>query len=391
MTQLRHRPILHFIDTTGPGGGETVFLQVANGLRARGWPARVVLVGPGWVQDRAVELELPVETVVTKGRFDFGYLVQLSRMVRERDVQLVHAHLFSPTVYMSAIGAALRVPVVATFHGASDITSGGIIRRMKYWLIRSHARVVCVSESLSRQAVANARLRPDRLSVIHNGVDTERFRAADGSQARRELCAADSTYLVGAIGNIRDAKDYPTLIRAAAILAQDSTFAFAVAGERTEPLFSQLCELRDRMGLRDRMVFLGFRDDAAALINAFDTMVISSSTEGFSLAAVQAMAAGTPVVATRSGGPEDIITDGHDGLLVPTNDPPALANAVRRLRDDVRLREAIARNGRATAERRFSLDAMLDGYERLYRELLNPAGSARSRQPDTAVAPDVFG
>lgn len=384
-------PVLHFIDTTGPGGGETVFLQVADGLRVRGWPGRVVLVGPGWVRDQAVALDLPIEMVATSGRFDLGYLTQLDNIVRKRNVQLIHAHLFSPAVYASLIGAWARVPVVATLHGASDVVPGGMLRRIKYRLVSRYASIVCVSESLSRQAVADAQLGSGRLSVIHNGVDTERFRAADGNQARRELCAADSTYLVGAIGNIRDAKDYPTLIRAAAILAQDSTFAFAVAGERTEPLFSQLCELRDRMGLRDRMVFLGFRDDAPALINAFDTMVISSSTEGFSLAAVQAMAAGTPVVATRSGGPEEIITDGHDGLLVPTNDPPALATAIRRLRDDVRLREAIAHNGRTTAERRFSLDAMLDGYEHLYRELLNSAGPARSRRPDITFARDTSG
>src|SRR5690606_28853285 len=127
--------VLHFIDTTGPGGAETIFLQVASGLRERGWPGRVVLIGPGWVEDRARELGLPLDVVPTSGRWDVRYLMRLGSLVRRHGIGLIHAHLFSPALYASVIGAGLGVPVVATMHGASDIEPQGRAWRSRYALI----------------------------------------------------------------------------------------------------------------------------------------------------------------------------------------------------------------------------------------------------------------
>src|SRR5690606_25498155 len=122
--------------------------------------------------------------------------------------------------------------------------------------------------------------------------------------------------------------------RAAAHLSPDQRLAFAVVGQRTEPLHEELCALRDSLGLRDRVAFWGFREDAPEVMAAFDVLAISSKSEGFSLAAVQAMAAGTPVVATRSGGPEEILTDGVDGILVERRSPEALAYGIRTILED---------------------------------------------------------
>ncbi len=365
--------VLHFIDTTGPGGAETVFLQLAAGLRDRGWPPRTVLTGPGWVLDAVRELELPVDVVETRGRFDTAYIRALHRLVREHRVGLIHAHLFSPAVYASLVGALARVPVVATFHGASDASCDGLGRRLRYRLIDRNARVVCVSEPLKALLQSLAPVRAERLDVIPNGVDIRAFATGDGRSVREEHGVGDQDILVGALGNVRAAKDFHTLLRAAAELQDDRRLHFAIVGERTEPLHGQLVELRDRLGLSDRLSFWGFRSDVPDVMAAFDILAISSSSEGFSLAAIQAMAAGTPVVATRSGGPEQIMTDGVDGLLVPTRSPVDLAAAIRRLVAEPALGTHLANAARTTARERFSLSAMLDGYHELYLELVDPA------------------
>lgn len=378
--------VLHFIDTTGPGGAETVFLQLAAGLRDRGWPARTVVVGPGWVLDRIRQLELPVDVIRTRGSLDVAYLQRLSDIVRERRIALIQSHLYSPAVYASAVGLWTRTPVVATFHGASDVMTRGLGAWLRYGLIARRTRVVCVSESLRAALAATRRFRVDRLHLICNGVDVARFGRGDGTALRSAHGIASNTVLVGALGNVRPAKDYATLLRAAAVLSGDPRFQFAIVGERTQPLYGELLRLRESLGLTDRVHFWGFREDVAEVVSAFDMLAISSRTEGFSLAAIQAMAAGKPVVATRCGGPEGIITDGVDGMLVPVGSPDALASALRTLADTPGDAARIAGSARRTVRDRFSLAAMLDRYEELYDELTAGGRSQPSTTSGTSVA-----
>ena len=363
------RRVLHFIDTTGPGGAETVFLETASGLRERGWDPHTVAVGPGWVLDSIRRRNLPVTLLETSGRMDLRYALGIRSAARAHGASLIHAHLFSPAVYASLVGATTGIPVVASFHGDSDAEDGGWTRRLRYRLIDRNATVVCVSEALRSRLASLNMVRAERIRVIHNGVDVKSFSAATGRDVRREYDIDEDTILVGAVGNVRPAKDYGTLLRAAAALASDRRYLFAIAGERTDPLFSELIALRDQLNLSDRVSFWGFREDIADVIAAFDVMVISSESEGFSLAAIQAMAAGTPVVATRSGGPEGIMTHEADGLLVPVGDAAALAAAVQRVIEDRSLRDRLTGRARSTVAQRFSMAAMLDGYEDLYCDL----------------------
>lgn len=362
--------VLHLIDTTGPGGAETVFLQVAAGLVTRGWNSRMVVLGAGWVLDRVHELELPVDVVETRGHLDRRYLMALRSIVRRHRIQLIHAHLFSPAVYASAVGLMTGTPVIATFHGVSDITAAGIGGYLRYLLLGRATRLVCVSESLRNELLARQPVPEGRVSLIHNGVDMAVFGAANGSAVRDELGVSDDELLVGALGNVRAAKDYGTFLRAAAELSGEERFRFVIAGERTDPLYSELVALRDRLGLERVVRFLGFRNDVPELVAAFDILVVSSNSEGFSLAAIQAMAAGTPVVATRSGGPQGIITDGRDGLLVPIESPADLAAAVRLLAEDSALALRISTNAQEKVQQEFSLEAMLDGYEAVYQAVI---------------------
>jgi len=366
--------VLHFIDTIGPGGAETIFLQVAHGLAKRGWQSRTVVVGPGWVLDSVHSLGLPVDLVPTSGRLDVPYLLRLRDVVRRHGVRLIHAHLFSPAVYASAIGAWTGTPVVATFHGASDIMDGGLTTRLRYRLIDRRADVVCVSEALRTELAALDVIRSSRVHVIYNGTDPAAFEQASGERIRREIGLPADAILIGALGNMRPAKDFPMLLRAAALLASDRRLFFAIAGEAAEPLCTELRQLAQQLGIADRVAVLGFRTDVPDVLSAFDILAISSSTEGFSLAAIQAMAAGVPVVATRSGGPEEIVTDGVDGLLVPARNPEALAAGIRRIINDHELRGRLVTQARQTLHRRFSLDIMLDKYEALYRDILHARG-----------------
>jgi glycosyltransferase involved in cell wall biosynthesis len=360
--------VLHLIDTTGPGGAETVFLDIAEGMQHRGWTSHVVLVGPGWVATEAAARGLSFEVIPTYGRFDVSFARRLLQAVKSKGAEAIHAHLFSPAVYASAVSLFCRVPVIATFHGSSDLRSNGIGALLRNRMISRRAHLVCVSNAMLKQAKVTPGI--ETATVIHNGVDHRRFNSGDRQAVRSEMGVPDDTILIGAIGNLRPAKDYATFLHAARNLADESRLRFAVVGDTETPLYEELTALRDKLGLAERLRFWGFRTDIPSVLSALDVLVISSSNEGFSLVAVQAMAAGTAVVSTRCGGPEEIIEDGVSGVLVPVGDADALSRAIRAVATSDDLRKTLAAGGLQRVLERFSLSSMLDSYEELYRRVL---------------------
>jgi glycosyltransferase involved in cell wall biosynthesis len=145
---------------------------------------------------------------------------------------------------------------------------------------------------------------------------------------------------------------------------------FVAAGDVPENLGGPLERLVRELGLQDRFFFLGFRRDIPELLNDFDVFVLPSVSEGFPLVLLEAMAAARPVVATRSGGPEEVVEGGKTGLLVPAADAGSLAAAIQRLLADRVLAGELARNARALVQARYSLQRMLNDYQLLYERCL---------------------
>lgn len=365
--------ILHLIDTTGPGGAETVFLNLLRGL-GPDWESLPVVKGPGWVEDSVREAGFRPLMIPSSGRFDLPYLRRLGKAIRDNRIDLIQTHLFSTTLYGGLAGRLQRVPVIGTFHGDPDLGAAGLGGRIRFGLIRANtAKVVCVSESLRDRTMERAGFRLDELEVIQNGIDTALFRPGGAPGFREGLGIAPETFLVGSVGNVRHAKDYETLLRAAR-LVRDQTgnrIHFLVAGQPTLPLFDRIEGLQQELELQETVSFLGFRDDIPDLLRALDLFLLTSANEGFSLVTVQAMATGLPVVATRSGGPEGILEHGKEGLLCDTEDPAALAESILRVRDDPGLAGRMGKAGLVTARARYSLDSMVERYEELYRMTLS--------------------
>jgi glycosyltransferase involved in cell wall biosynthesis len=171
-------------------------------------------------------------------------------------------------------------------------------------------------------------------------------------------------FRVGAVGRLSPEKGFDVFVRAAAIVARHRPdVSFVLYGEG--PLRPALEELIRREGLVGRFVLGGFRQDLPAVLPQLDVAVSSSHTEGLPVALLEAMAAGLPVVATRVGGTPEVVADGVTGLLVPPNDPAALAAKVMALLDDPR-RAAMGEAGRRRVRDEFTFEAMAERYERLF-------------------------
>jgi glycosyltransferase involved in cell wall biosynthesis len=369
------RPItvMHLINTSGPGGAETACVNLIRGLDSARWRGIAVVPEKGWLYDEVRRAGGQPVVLDSGSRFDLPrYFVALARLVRQHKVELVHGHLFGPSYSASLLGLLMKLPVVGTLHGQVDLHPEEKFKRIKFGLLnRGASRLVFVSESLRRFFLGTRLLRSEITAVIPNGVDTARFSRAPDRSLRAAFGASDDEFLVGAVGNVRPAKGYDVLLRAAALLKTRSVnYRFVVVGEADSDLGLRLLSLREDLGLTDSVSFSGFLRDVTPALNAFDVYAITSRSEGFSISTVEAMAAGLPVVATRCGGPEEIVDDGVTGILVDNGSPEAVAAAIESLRMNARRRRELGDAARAAVRRRFSLDAHLHAYEALYEKCL---------------------
>lgn len=365
------KTILHLIDTTGPGGAETVFIQLADAIRARGFKSIVVIRGPGWVEQELIRKGLTPIILDAKGSFAVGFLKKLCRLIRENNVDVIQSHLLGSNVYAAMAGLLTRTPVVATYHGMVDVNPNERFKGLKNAVMRwGINHYVAVSERLLENIRDQKLLDTRKASVIYNGVDLKRYDKPKSSTLRTTLGLDENAVLVGSLGNIRPAKAYHVLIEAGSILLKENKHVhFVIAGHQKKSLMAQLQQQMEELGVESHFHFLGFCDDCSEFLNQVDLFALSSSSEGFSIATIEAMAAGLPVVVTKCGGPEEILSPNEQGLMVEINNPSALAAALGSLINDRSLQERLVASAKSRVEQSFSLEAMLDCYQGQYDRL----------------------
>jgi glycosyltransferase involved in cell wall biosynthesis len=361
--------ILHTIDTTGPGGAETVFIELATHLPRDKFRSVVIIRGKGWVYEELRRRGIEPILLEAKGSFNWRYLLKLRTIIKHEHVDVIQSHLLGSNVYCALAGLLTRRPVVATFHGTVDVDDQERFLGLKFGAINLGVKhVVAVSENLRQNLIKRTPISSRKLTVIYNGIETERFNRPRAKSLREQFGWGKDDVLVGSLGNIRPAKGYNILLEAAALLKSSQiTFRFLIAGEGKPGLQEKLHKQRSDLGLEDSVHFLGFQENPAVFLANLDLFLLSSISEGFSIATIQAMASGLPVIVTRSGGPQEIVTHGEDGWMVEAGRPEAIAEALTLLAREPGLCTKLAQNGKQRAKGTFDLSTMLAGYQELYQ------------------------
>jgi glycosyltransferase involved in cell wall biosynthesis len=186
-----------------------------------------------------------------------------------------------------------------------------------------------------------------------------------------ELGIAQDSVLVGSVGNVRAAKDYAMLVKAAAIVVErNAKVHFVIAGHQKAELMDELNKLILKLGLTSNVHFIGFCDDSAQFLAQMDIFALSSKSEGFSISTIEGMATGLPVLVTRCGGPEEIVSHGETGWMVEPQSETVFANALLMLLSDESLREKLGEAGKKAVAAKFDLTAMLGAYDAHYKKLV---------------------
>jgi glycosyltransferase involved in cell wall biosynthesis len=266
-----------------------------------------------------------------------------------------------------------RPAVVRMRHVSARVKPGALSR----WLYgRVPARVVTTGEALRRQLIADLGLDPAQIVSIPTGVDLARFQPGDKAEARRQLGLPDGP-LIGIVATLRSWKGHRFLLRAMTDPALAGAH-LAIVGDG--PQADALAEEAAKPGLGGRVTFAGRQDDVVPWLRAFDVFALpSTANEGVPQALMQAMASGLPVVTTPVGAIGELVAEGETGLIVPPEDPQALAAALSRLLGDRDLADRLSAAGRRHVEANFGATAMLDAMERVLGEVAEPQTSYSRR------------
>jgi glycosyltransferase involved in cell wall biosynthesis len=338
-------------------GGQNQVLLTVNGLAEIGQPAVLVAHESGELKRRASE-GLRFIGFAPKSEFDVHAAWQLGRVFTDVKPDVVHAHdamsvaLAAMALTMNSRDGSRPLLVAARrvdFHLKSHAFSKWKYRKIDLFLAASNV----IAGMLASDGIP-----ADRIVTVHDGVNLGAIDRQPAVDAHAAFWLPHGAPIVGNVAALVGHKGQRHLIAAARIVVRsvpDARFLILGEGELRAPLERQVREL----GL-ERHVFLpGFRTDAVGLQKSFDVFAMSSITEGLGSAMLDAMACGTPVVATRAGGIPEAIVDGQHGLLVPPHDAAALADAIVRLLKDDALRDRLAAAGRQRIVDEFSVDQMV--------------------------------
>jgi glycosyltransferase involved in cell wall biosynthesis len=289
------------------------------------------------------------------------FLVQLCWVIHRHRVHLIHVNSYVPGNYARLAAALMQVPIVIDhWHGFTRFN------RKRRLICRVLGRFtdlsIAVSQGVKDYLLEQIGLDPAKVRVVPNGVDVAAIDAArPGPLVRRELGLPDNVPVIGLVGRLDHwGKGHKELFTAMVrIRGRHPVQALIVGGGRRTP---EVRQLADSLGLADAVHFLGQRRDVPDLLNAMDVFVLPSYSEGVSLALLEAMAAGRPVIATAVGGLPEVVTDGDTGLLIPPRDADALAQALERLLADPAWARQLGANARNHVREHYSL-------ERLGREI----------------------
>lgn len=313
-----------------------------------------------------------------RGFQDLAALFRLIRLIRRVRPHIVHTHTAKAGTLGRLAALLTGVPLLLhtyhghVFHGYFSPAKTRCFLAIERWLARRTDRLLTVSETVRAELLALGIGTPEQLMVVPLGLELEPFLGCEPlrGQLRAELGLGEETLLVGIVARLVPIKAHELFLEAAAQVAHRvprSRFLLVGDGERR----AELEALVGRLGLEDRVCFLGWRRDLDRVYADLDLVALTSRNEGSPVSLIEAMAAGRAVVATRVGGVPDLVEDGVTGLLVPPEDSTAMAEAMSALLGDPERRRALGEAGRKRVSPAFGAERLLGDIDRLYTELLN--------------------
>ena len=359
-------------------GAEAVILHIISSIDRSRFQTVVASFKDPYVDSiplltEAKNIGIPVELVHQYGRFDIvTSVLRLKRLIKKYNIHILHCHEYKSDIigYLSVLNSGVHL--ISTQH----LWAGEALRARFYEFMDSliiHSRVfekiVAVSEEI-KSTLLNNGIKEERISVISNGIDVDSYSNSFPPEDIRFLAGTNAdTRVVCCVGRLSPQKGHRYLIEAAPkIIKEMPNVVFLFVGDG--PLCAELKSLAGRMGLQEKIIFLGFRKDIASILKVSDLFVLPSLNEGTPMALLEAMASGKAIVSAEVGGVPELITNGENGILVKPMDSEGLEKAILYLLKNPSIATEFGAKAKEFAKKNLSSKAMTRKYENLYDNIV---------------------
>lgn len=360
--------VLHLVDSSS-------FNPILIDIARHTDPSRVTLFAgslaeTGDMQQGLSALGVKTFSLGCKGKTHYPRaIMRLARYLRRQKIEVLHAHLVSPSLIglSAARLAGTPVRVMTRHHSDAVLLSGS---RLALAIDRATGRyladeVIAVSEASKRATVQIDGVRESKVTVVPNGFDWARVQARPlARQTIRSEFGLDRGPVLCTVGRLDQLKGHDILLRAFLEAGLSSAARLLIVGDG--PQLMSLQAVARRLGIADQCVFTGYRADAYDIMAASDLVVHPSVSEAHSLTIIEALSLGCPIVATKVGAAEEVIIPGQTGWLVPPRDYKALAQSLHEALIDPERARAYAQAGGELVRSKYPIERMIEGYERVY-------------------------
>jgi glycosyltransferase involved in cell wall biosynthesis len=350
------------------GGGEVWMVTAARALGERGHAVTIVCRPDGAMRPFAEQAAARVVPLDIHGDFDPRVIWRTAGIIRRHDIDVILTNTDKELRFAGVAARLCHQPPVICRRGIDYPLKNTPGYRLTY---NTLARCVVANSEATKQTLVGSVpwLDPDRVHVIHNGIDPDRYRPERTRCLRTELGIPPAARLAGFVGRLNEQKGIVYLLDAfARVAAQLADAQLLLVGDGD--LRETVAAFARERGLEDRIHLAGFREDIPDVMRTVDVCVLPSLWEGFGIVLIEAMAAGKPCVTTRISSMPEIVQDGRTGLVVPPRDADSLAVALASLLQDPALAARQGAAGLAVVRERFTLARMIDRYEDVFRACL---------------------
>jgi glycosyltransferase involved in cell wall biosynthesis len=363
------KAVAHVLDSLEVGGLERTVVRLAIAQKESGDHVQVITIwANGPLAAPLKQAGIKITCINKKSGLDFSAIKKIRRII-SRGIEVIHSHNVLPHYYATIASLGIDVRRISTRHDMGVHLKG---KRMQFLyglsLYKTHS-VVAVCEAAKNRFVTENIVPEDLISVIYNGIPEIKARTECNDKAsdrRHQLRLPASGPIVGSIGRLNVVKDYGTLIASfKEVLNKHPDAKLVIAGDGPERNKLQL--QIEELDISDKVTLLGERNDVEELLGQFDIFALTSLTEGFSVALVEAAWSGLPIVATDVGGNREIVQDGITGFLTEPGNIQDVTEKIEKLLSDNRLRQRFGSVSRSRAEANWTLELMREKYQRVYQ------------------------
>ena len=364
---------IHVIYRLDTGGLQNGIVNLVNNMDTSKFENIICCLTQGGDFEKRLNKNIKVSKMFKKPGNDYQLYIKLIKYLKEIKPTIVHTRNWAG---MDGIIAAkmARVPII--IHGEhgfeiADLISQNRKRKFIRKLVLSTMvdKIVTVSKNLKNRLINEIKIKPEKIIHIPNGVDTNKFNIYRKEFTRKKFGFKKEDFIIGIVARLDPIKNHKTLFFAfKEIVKNYPQVKLIIVGDG--PLREELKEKSYQLGIKNKVIFMGERDNVPEILKTFDIFVLPSLNEGMSNTILEAMATGIPVIASNVGGNPELVIDGRTGFLFSPNDVESLVQKIKTYILHPELKQKHGYNARKRVEEKFSLDQMVRRYEELYLELV---------------------